>query len=683
MHFYSCARRQESADWSNKAKTEFRKLVHAIYSAATPGSYQAARRALHTWTEKKAKRGHAKKWFEGFWHPRRFHAFRVFKSSTTANTNMAEVGHARNAVRGARNDTLSRAAEDHVVECALLKGKLEQYEQGNYAGGKCPSQKQKNEMSLRKQVDRAGVFAKELALGIDLDSYHAEVFVDKNSSHRAKATTAQVSMTADPLEMQSSDEDELQPSKKMKPKYRKRTTRSKQFEQSLKLAKRARLTLDDVHDVSETQKVFELNDNGNIRLVEIGETPTCNCTFGQGKNVCFHMIWVMMNVLKVNERDEILFQKMLTSSMVKTLFKNLAKDVSQERSGPESSMNSVSGTSSTSVMVSGQSFLHDLQSRDRENFPRATAAAHSSMSSASGNCSSTDIHVSSGSFLQELQSVGRDNSTGPSTPSGLMDSVSENSSSTVMSFLHELEPVSSVSYATPSASNSSVTSNSGNSSNTVMSSNSFLHELQSFGGDINARPPATHSSVNSASGNCSTTFGGAYARPSPVHSSVNSASGNCSTTFGGAYARPSPVHSSVNSASGNCSTTFGGAYARPPAAYSPVFTRPPWHNSNPFVVVNLINRIKKCAGCPFPFRDAQGPVYLGVAVKHVEKDVYFDKASSTQRVTNEGNRYYHCQVSCITSRHPYFSPAMLRADPDLLLDDFQRYSLNSVFGVSF
>ncbi len=262
MHFYSCARRQESADWSNKAKTEFRKLVQDIYSAATPGSYQAARRALHMWTETKAKRGHAKKWFEGFWHPRRFHAFRVFKSSTTANTNMAEVGHARNAVRGARNDTLSRAAEDHVIECALLKGKLEQYEQGNYAGGKCPNQKQKHETSLRKQVDRAGAFAKEFAQGIDLDSYQADVFVDKSSSHRAKGKTAmQVNMMADPLEMQSSDEDELQPSKQMKPKYRKRTTRSKHFEQSLKLAKRARLTLDDVHDVSETQKMFELNDN--------------------------------------------------------------------------------------------------------------------------------------------------------------------------------------------------------------------------------------------------------------------------------------------------------------------------------------------------------------------------------------------------------------------------------------
>ena len=204
--------------------------------------------------------------------------------------------------------------------------------------------------------------------------------------------------------------------------------------------------------------------------------------------------------------------------------------------------------------------------------------------------------------------------------------------------------------------NCSVTSNSGNSSNTVMSSNLFLHELQSFGGDIHARPPAA---------NCS----------------VNSVSGNSSTMFRGAYMGPPAAHCPVKSVSGNRSATFGRAYARPPAAYSHVFTRPPRHNSNPFVVVNLNNKIKKCAGGPFPFRDEQGPIYLGFSVKHVEKNVpvYIDKASDTQRVAKEGNRYYHCQVSCITSRHPYFSPATLRADPDLLLDDFQRYSLNSVF----
>ena len=119
-------------------------------------------------------------------------------------------------------------------------------------------------------------------------------------------------------------------------------------------------------------------------------------------------------------------------------------------------MNSVSGTSSVSVMMSGGS-LHNLQSRDRENVSRLTAAEHSSMTSAAGNCSSADIHVSSGSFLRELLSVGRDNNIGPSTPSCLMDFVFENSSSSAMSFLHELESVSSLSYAKPSASNCSVT----------------------------------------------------------------------------------------------------------------------------------------------------------------------------------------------------------------------------------
>ena len=88
----------------------------------------------------------------------------------------------------------------------------------------------KTKRLLRKQNDRASVFAKELAGGIDLQSYRAEVLVDENSSHPAKATTAPVSMMADPLEMQSSGEDELQASEQMKPKYRKRTTTSRQFE---------------------------------------------------------------------------------------------------------------------------------------------------------------------------------------------------------------------------------------------------------------------------------------------------------------------------------------------------------------------------------------------------------------------------------------------------------------------
>ena len=55
--------------------------------------------------------------------------FRAFKGPKTPNTNMAEVGHSRNATRGggAKNDTLARVAEDHMVESALLKAKLQRY----------------------------------------------------------------------------------------------------------------------------------------------------------------------------------------------------------------------------------------------------------------------------------------------------------------------------------------------------------------------------------------------------------------------------------------------------------------------------------------------------------------------------------------------------------------------------
>ena len=42
-----------------------------------------------------------------------------------SNTHMAEVGHSRNVTRGAKNDTLARVAEDHVVESAILQAKLQ------------------------------------------------------------------------------------------------------------------------------------------------------------------------------------------------------------------------------------------------------------------------------------------------------------------------------------------------------------------------------------------------------------------------------------------------------------------------------------------------------------------------------------------------------------------------------
>jgi len=111
-------------------------------------------------------------------------------------------------------------------------------------------------------------------------------------------------------------------------------------------------------------------------------------------------------------------------------------------------------------------------------------------------------------------------------------------------------------------------------------------------------------------------------------------------------------------------------------------SRQPWHNNNPFIVLNLSNKVKKCAGCPFALRDPCGPPFIGLVVQHKERDTYFD-ANGNQRVSSEANKYYHCQWGCLQARHPYISVSMIQPDPSLILDDFQKYSLSTLFGVSF
>ena len=76
----------------------------------------------------------------------------------------------------------------------------------------------------------------------------------------------------------------------------------------------------------------------------------------------------------------------------------------------------------------------------------------------------------------------------------------------------------------------------------------------------------------------------------------------------------------------------------------PSTQKQPWHNSNPFVVVPLSARVRKCKGCPFDFRDPLGPPFVGIVLQHKEKDCYRDKEGEI-RVSREANHYYHCQLA--------------------------------------
>ena len=153
-YFYDCGHKQERRDWSSGSKLTFRKMLHEIYLAPSPGAFEANRRKLIDWTDKKTeKRGHIKSWFDKFWFKRRMHVFRAIKSADTPNTNMAEAGHSRNATRGAKNKSLATVAKEHIFECALLRSKLEMHESGTDKGGHCPTQRQKHTATFRRPRD--------------------------------------------------------------------------------------------------------------------------------------------------------------------------------------------------------------------------------------------------------------------------------------------------------------------------------------------------------------------------------------------------------------------------------------------------------------------------------------------------------------------------------------------------
>ena len=67
------------------------------------------------------------------------------------------------------------------------------------------------------------------------------------------------------------------------------------------MAKYARISLKHIHDVSD-------HHDGKLRLVEIGETVSCNCSFAAKRDLCLHAVWVLVNVLGVKENDDVLHQ---------------------------------------------------------------------------------------------------------------------------------------------------------------------------------------------------------------------------------------------------------------------------------------------------------------------------------------------------------------------------------------
>ena len=139
--------------------------------------------------------------------------------------------------------------------------------------------------------------------------YNVRPCIREDSGHRFKKR--KVTMDSQPDDLSgSSDSDETNAvHKNAKKAFRIRSTRSINFKESLRIAKQTTMSLVQIHNAGPAKKIFEVDHYGKQRLVEIPETVSCNCSFASSRDLCLHSIWVMMQVLKVNENDDLLHQK--------------------------------------------------------------------------------------------------------------------------------------------------------------------------------------------------------------------------------------------------------------------------------------------------------------------------------------------------------------------------------------
>ena len=244
--------------------------------------------------------------------------------------NFAEVGHSKNARSGARNQSLAKVAEDHIVESAILKSKIENLRNGTYSGGEVPRQKQRDPANYSSQVRRASKFCAELASGsLNIAEHEAVVHLDPSSSHRANKIVADSS---------SDENSDNHHTATLSCAFRKRSLTSKKFQNELNKAKLLKnCTTKLVSSESDERYIFELKKSVNMFLVEISTAPGCNCGFVPDKEICEHVIYVMMHVLGVKENDQNLCQNVHSKTYIKILLSRYKSSYSKtiEPSIPE------------------------------------------------------------------------------------------------------------------------------------------------------------------------------------------------------------------------------------------------------------------------------------------------------------------------------------------------------------
>jgi len=198
-----------------------------------------------------------------------------------------------------------------VAENLQLRSNLKEYEEGRYSG-KGPSQSELSKRSYAEQEKRAQAFSNELLKYMDneenapLPKSH-ESFVDVRASHRHDPTH------------RSKKIPKQKPSKRPCPL---RNTRSKTFVRVLDIAKKMKsVKVKSETIVSQHERHFTVPSVSGVDYeVEICSTPNCSCRYCSDRDVCSHIVWLLVNRFQLHEDSTILHQRGYTGHEMEVMF---------------------------------------------------------------------------------------------------------------------------------------------------------------------------------------------------------------------------------------------------------------------------------------------------------------------------------------------------------------------------
>ncbi|CAB3994344.1 Angiopoietin-1 receptor [Paramuricea clavata] len=316
FHFKDCRNRQ-ARKLDEHAKDQFKRMCNALIEAESPGGYEAAKENIENFIRSDDKLSFLQSWFDWWDKRRNLISPAYLHVRGGSKMNQAEAIHTSWVKRDRMNLSLLDAAQADVRDNVLLEVDYKAFQNGSGKGGKGPSIQTQTMRDNAIQMNRAR------NLGLEL--------IREDIADTDRIRVSEHSASSNPHDRHNGSVQRGPRRSDGERNGRYRPTRSKTFLNRLRNAKEEKDTIKVKDPVTVTEKDFErsytlVTNSFATYKVSIGKKHSCQCmdfSKNEGKELCKHIISILLYVCRMPEESELLQQVFLTDAECSEIFGNI------------------------------------------------------------------------------------------------------------------------------------------------------------------------------------------------------------------------------------------------------------------------------------------------------------------------------------------------------------------------